>query len=497
MMADENQNSVPSEPTPVQEPAAETAEVEDFSTLLAEHEQSLQKKEFKRGMIVEGVIVQIGAEFAYVNIGAKAEASIPIAEITNPEDNKLMQNIGDTIKAKIIGFDQSGIKLSRSLRAGNIALEEAYRDGTAVKALVKATNKGGYELEIMGQRAFCPLSQFQREKLEDPNSVIGQSFEFKIIKYAKRGRDFVLSRTALLDEKKRLSHDEILSKLSVGMDIDGKIVSVQKYGAFVDLGGIEGLLHVSELSYHRVNDAQASLKPNQEIRVRIIGMDKNEKGKMKISLSTKCFEDDPFDAMADKLRVGQHITGTVVRIIDNLGAFVDLDGIEGLIHITEMNRHSNASDALKIGTPVDVVILYIDAEKHRIRLGLQSTDSSSWSAEPYKVGDQITGTVETITNFGIFVKLTPLLTALLPMSEIGESAKSVLDLKSGDEVSAKIIAIDPDKKRITLSVLAENESPRKRINADPHDNPHRESNGHKGKSMFGTFGDAFKSIIKK
>ena len=169
----------------------------------------MEQKSFTKGMIVEGVIVQIGSEFAYVNIGAKAEASIAVSELLNPEDGKLSHVVGDTIKAKVIGFEAGAIRLSRSLKAGNIALEEAYQSGCAVKALVKATNKGGFELEVMGQRAFCPLSQIQKGKVEDPNAFVGQSFDFKIIKYAKRGHDIVLSRTALLDEENRIKREDV------------------------------------------------------------------------------------------------------------------------------------------------------------------------------------------------------------------------------------------------------------------------------------------------
>ena len=228
MMADENQNSTTESTVESQVTSAPEAAEDDFSKLLAESEQSLEQKSFEKGMIVEGIIVQIGAEFAYVNIGAKAEASIAVSELLNPEDGKLTHVVGDTIKAKVVGFENGAIRLSRSNKVGNIALEEAFQSGCAVKALVKATNKGGFELEVMGQRAFCPLSQIQKGKVEDPNALVGQSFDFKIIKYAKRGHDIVLSRTALIDEEARMKRDEAMAKIEVGATLDGKVVSIKK-----------------------------------------------------------------------------------------------------------------------------------------------------------------------------------------------------------------------------------------------------------------------------
>lgn len=275
MMSDENQQTVQNQAS---DAVAPVEEVEDFSALLAENEQAMETKTFEKGMIVEGVIVQIGPEYAYVNIGAKAEASLPVSELLNPEDGKLTHVVGDTVKAKIIGRDASGIKLSRSMKAGNIALEEAYQTGCAVKALVKATNKGGFELEVMGQRAFCPLSQIQKGKVEDANAFVGQTLEFKVIKYAKRGHDIVLSHTALQDEENRIKREELMSKIEVGSVLDGKVVSIQDYGAFIDVGGLEGLVHVSEISHTHIKSPKEVLKVGQDVKVYVLAVE-SAKGK--------------------------------------------------------------------------------------------------------------------------------------------------------------------------------------------------------------------------
>ena len=517
MMADENQNSV-SESKVQENATAETAEVEDFSKMLAESEQSLEKKSFEKGMIVEGVIVQIGAEYAYVNIGAKAEASIPVSELLNPEDGKLINVVGDVIKAKVVGFDESGIKLSRSMKAGNIALEEAYQSGVAVKALVKATNKGGFELEVMGQRAFCPLSQIQKGKVEDPAAFVGQSFEFKVIKYAKRGHDIVLSRTALIDDENRMKREEAMAKIEVGAVLDGKVVSIQKYGAFVDVGGVEGLVHVSEISYQHVDNPKEVLSVGQDVKVSVIAIE-NVKGQQKLSLSMKRLEEDPFDSLVAGIEVGSKVSGKVVRNVEKIGSFVDLGGVEGLVHISELSwdrRKTNPDEIVKVGQQIDVTVLNIDREKHRISLSYKAPMTDPWATveSDYAVGQEVTGNVESVTNFGVFVKLAPRLTALLPMSEINDDLKGQLESIQGKSLTARVILIDANKKRITLSTRKEGEAaaprkraPRREENHDdqapreraPRNNKRdrEESNSYKDNASFGTFGDVLAGLKKK
>ncbi len=511
MMSDENQQSVVSEAS---ETAAGAEETEDFSALLAESEQTMETKTFEKGMIVEGVIVQIGPEYAYVNIGAKAEATLPVSELMNPEDGKLTHVVGDAIKAKIVGRDASGIKLSRSMRAGNIALEEAYRSGCAVKALVKATNKGGFELEAMGHRAFCPLSQIQKGKVEDPSAFVGQTLEFKVIKYAKRGHDVVLSHTALQDEENRLKREEILSKIEVGSVLDGKVSSIQDYGAFVDVGGIEGLVHVSEISHSRVKSPKEVLSVGQDVKVFVLAVD-SSKGKQKLSLSMKRLEADPFDSVAAHLEAGARVKGTVARNVDKIGSFVDLGGVEGLVHISELSwdrRITDPNDVVKVGQEIEVTVLGINREQHRISLSYKGASSDPWKTieETYSVGQEVTGTVDSVTNFGIFVKLAPRLTALLPMSELTDETRSLTESAPGTEITARVIAIDAARKRMTLSARPEGAAPAMRKRAprkDDRDDAPRaprserggrhEDSGYKDEAKFGTFGDVLAGLKKK
>jgi len=438
-------------------------EVEDFSKLLQEQEQSVGEKQFEKGMIVEGVIVQIGSESAYVNIGAKAEAVLPVAELMNPEDGKVSQVVGDTIKAKIVGFDGSCIKLSRSNKvAGSIALEEAFQSGMAVKARVKAVNKGGFELDVMGHRAFCPLSQIQKGKVENPEEFVGQSFDFKISKYAKKGRDIVLSRTALMDEENRMKREEIIATIKPGMVLDAKVVSLQDYGAFVDVGGVDGLVHVSEISYQRINHPKEVLSVGQDVKVTVLNVEESPKG-TKLSLSMKRLEEDPFSAQIADVKVGAHFTGKVVRTV-NFGAFVEIaPGVEGLVHVSELSWNRNnklrVEDVVKPGDTVEVSVLSVDPDSRRISLSCKSASENPWDNidKYFKVGDEVTGTVESVADFGIFVKLAHHITALLPKSEIGEATKALENAAKGDSVTAKIILIDADRKRVTLSTKAEGE----------------------------------------
>ncbi|MBQ9393920.1 MAG: S1 RNA-binding domain-containing protein [Proteobacteria bacterium] len=517
MMADENQNSATESAVETQVTSAPEAAEEDFSQLLAESNHTEQKT-FTQGMIVEGIIVQISAEYAYVNIGAKAEASIAVSELLNPEDNKLTHAVGDTIKAKIVGFENGAAKLSRTLKAGNFALEEAYQSGCAVKALVKATNKGGFELEVMGQRAFCPLSQIQKGKVEDPNALIGQSFDFKIIKYAKRGHDIVLSRTALLDDELRLKREEAMAKIEVGNVLDGKVVSLQQYGAFVDVGGVEGLVHVSEISHKHVGHPKEVLSVGQDVKVYVLAI-ADKDGKSKLSLSMKKLEADPFDTLCESILPGSKITGTVVRNVDKIGSFVDLGGVEGLVHISELtwDRHiTNPDDVVKVGDKIEVTVLGINAEKHRVSLSYKGQQVDPWAnaEENYPIGKEVTGKIDSVTNFGIFVKLAPRLTALLPMSELSEATRGWTEAAPGTEITAKVIAVDTAKKRLTLSTRDEsqaaparkprvkreetnkdNDAPRERAPRNKRDRD--DSSSYKDEARFGSLGDVLAGLKKK
>jgi len=502
-------------------------EVEDFSQLLKEQEQSVGEKTFEKGQIVEGVIVQIGSDAAYVNIGAKAEALLPVAELMNPEDGKVSHVVGDTIKAKIIGFDGSCIKLSRSNKVvGSIALEEAWHSGLAVKARVKAVIKGGFELDVHGHRAFCPLSQIQKGKVDNPEELVGQSFDFKIIKFEKKGRDLVLSRTALMADENNIKREEVLAKLKPGMVLDAKVVSLQDYGAFVDIGdGVDGLVHVSEISYQHINHPNELLKVGQEVKVVVLNVEekksdkKNARPTMKLSLSMKRLESDPFADALENIKVGAHLSGKVVRTT-KFGAFVELaPGVEGLVHVSELSwkRNARVEDVVKVGDTIEVSVLSVDPDSQRISLSCKSASENPWEVidNYYKVGQEVTGSVESTTDFGIFVKLEHGITALLPKSEIGEATKDVENSKKGDKLTAKIIVIDTDRKRVTLSTKAEGEkaaAPRRSPRPARHDDdqpreerrpredrrPRREnSESYDESASFNSFGSLFAGLKKK
>ncbi|MGI5830779.1 MAG: S1 RNA-binding domain-containing protein [Bradymonadia bacterium] len=500
--------------------SSEVESMEDFSELLEENESLLERKKCRVGQVVEGSIVQIGSEFVYVDIGAKSEACLPLAEILNPETGKLSQIVGDTIKARVVSVNQNGIHLSRSMRStGNYALEEAYHAGLAVKATVKGVNKGGYELSVMGQRAFCPLSQISKTFTQEPSEHIGKSYDFKIIKFSKKGRDIVLSRTALQDEERKQQRAELLEKLKVGAVLNGAVTSIHDYGVFVDLGGLDGLIHVSELSFKHVGNPKEFLSVGQEVMVYVLNIEESPKGP-KLSLSMKKLEQDPFIEAESWLVVGATVPG-IVRRNTKFGSFVELaPGIEGLVHISELSwdrSFKRVDDVVKVGQNVQVSILSIDLEERRIGLSLKDTTPNPWddAAERYPVGTPLTGIVERIADFGIFVKIEPGLVALLPLSEIGAQTQELRRANVGDTVEAHVIAVDTERLRLTLSTKAEGEEspapskkPARRYNDDAprqrRDN--RDSRDRRGakseeyrevKGSFASFGDVFSELKKK
>lgn len=508
--------------------AGNEVEVEDFSQLLKEQEQAVGGKTFEKGQIVEGVIVQIGSEAAYVNIGAKSEAMIPVAELLDPEEGKVSHVVGEMIKAKVIGFDGSCIKLSRSNKVvGSIALEEAWQAGLCVKARVKAVIKGGFELDVFGHRAFCPLSQIQKGKVENPEALVGQSFDFKIIKFAKKGRDLVLSRTALMADESNVKREEALAKLEPGMVLDAKVVSLQDYGAFVDIGdGVDGLVHVSEISYGHIKHPNEVLQVGQEVKVVVLNVEekkdaskKNARPTMKLSLSMKRLESDPFTEAFENIKPGARLSGKVVRTT-NFGAFVELaPGIEGLAHVSELGwkRNARVEDFVKVGDTIEVIVLSVDADARRISLSCKGASENPWTVidKYYQVGQEVTGSVESTTDFGVFVKLEHGITALLPKSEVGEASKDVENAKKGDALTAKIIVIDPERKRVTLSTKAEGEksaAPRRAPRSARYDDeqPREErrpredrrsrrdnSESYDESASFNSFGSLFAGLKKK
>lgn len=342
-------------------------EEEDFATMF---EASAQAKRIDKGQTIEGTIVSIGAEVALVDVGGKSEATIDVAELKD-EAGDLEVALGDRIQALVVST-AGGLTLSRRLARGAATarqLEDAFRAGLPVEGKVERAVKGGYEVRIARQRAFCPISQIDIGRNTDPAQHEGRVYQFRIIEY-KDSKNFVVSRRALLEEQQRAEAAEIRDSIVEGAVITGRVASVREFGAFIDLGGgVQGLLHVSEMGWSRVSDSLQVVKPGDEITVKVLRVDAN---KQKIALGLKQLMTDPWLKVRDTYVAGQICTGRITRVAE-FGAFVELEpGIEGLIPVSESGvaRDGDVKKAFPIGNTIEVVVLDVDADARRIRLSV-------------------------------------------------------------------------------------------------------------------------------
>jgi small subunit ribosomal protein S1 len=347
---------------------------EDFAAMF---EASLQAKRIGRGQTIEGTIVAIGPEVALVDVGSKGEAAIEIAELKDA-DGTLEVAVGDRIQATVVSTT-GGLTLSRKLVRGAATqrqLEDAYRSGLPVEGKVEKAVKGGYEVRIAGQRGFCPFSQIDIIRTEPPAHE-GRVYQFRIIEYKEGGRNLVVSRRVLLEEEQRVNAAEVRRNIFVGAVITGRVASVRDFGAFVELGGgVQGLLHVSEMGWSRVSDPSQVVKAGDEITVQVLRVDE---GQQKISLGLKQLTADPWSKVQDTYGIGQVVTGRVTRLAE-FGAFVELEpGVEALAHVSTFapaGRSEEWSKLVAIGTTAVFEILSIDMEKKRLGVALVPEGSS-------------------------------------------------------------------------------------------------------------------------
>jgi small subunit ribosomal protein S1 len=430
---------------------------EDFASMF---EASLQATRVARGQTVEGTIVAIGRDVAFVNIGGKGEAQIEIAELKNDEGD-LEVAVGDRIQATVISTE-GGLTLSRKLVRGAATvrqLEDAFRAGLPVEGKVEQPVKGGYEVRIAGQRAFCPMSQIDIVRNTNPAEHVGRVYPFRIIEYKESGRNLVVSRRALLEEEQRASAAEIRRSIVVGAVLTGRVTSVREFGAFVDLGGgIQGLLHASEMGWSRVSDTSQVVTPGEAITVKVLRVDDETQ---KIALGLKQLTADPWSTVDTAYEVGQVRTGRVTRLAE-FGAFVELEpGIEGLAHVSTFapTGHSKGwSRSVPVGLTAPFEILSIDREKRRIGVALVEEPSArADGAAPQEAGlvpgARLTGKVERHEKYGVFVFLAPGRTGLMPLSETGIARESDVAkaFPVGSDVEVVVLEVDPSGRRIRVS----------------------------------------------
>ena len=429
------------------------SDTEDFATLFA-RESARQVLEV--GQVVKGRVIQITAESVFVDVGGKGEAWIERAELTNDE-GQLRVAVGDEVEATVVSAGDE-VRLSHKLRQGaqaRQALAVAAQTGIPVEGKVAGVIKGGYEVTVGGLRAFCPLSQMDMRRSETPDEYVGRVLEFRVTTFGDNGRNLVLSRRRLLEERAAEAAEETRKKLLPGAVLTGTVSSLADFGAFVDLGGVQGLVPISEISHARVNRPGDRLSLGESVTVKVLRVDP-EKGR--ISLSLKALEGDPWAAVAGRLRERQILRARAVRATD-FGVFVELlPGVDGLLHISEIPRSRQGAirEATTAGgAELTVMIVGIDREKRRIALALapEGAEPGEEMESSVQVGAVLTGTVERLESFGIIARLGPGQTGLVPLAEIGlpRGADLRKSFPVGATIKVLVLTIEEGGRRIRLS----------------------------------------------
>jgi small subunit ribosomal protein S1 len=439
---------------------------EDFAALF---EASAQARQYAKGQTIEGTIVAIGPEFAFVNVGGKGEAAIEVEELKDA-DGVIEVQVGDRIKAIVVSTT-GGLTLSRKgvrSAATQRELSDAYQAGLAVEGKVERAVKGGYEVRVARERAFCPMSQMDIVRTADPAIHEGRVYTFRIIEFKNGGKDLVLSRRSVLEDEQRVLAAEARRSIVAGAVLSGRVTSVRDFGAFVDLGGgVQGLLHVSEMGWSRVSDPSQVVKPGETITVKVLRVDEDTQ---KIALGLKQLSDDPWSTVGTNYEVGQVRTGRVTRVAD-FGAFIELEpGIEALAHASTFSptgQRDGWSRTIAPGTTGAFEILSIDPEHRRIGVALlepgssraEGATSSSSEIAPgarssaIAPGARVTGKVERHEKFGVFVFLAPGRVGLMPLGETGlaREADVAKAFPVGSDVEVMVLEVDPEGRRIRLS----------------------------------------------
>jgi small subunit ribosomal protein S1 len=438
------------------EAAPEEADLKQMSEL---YEESLRR--VQEGEVVKGRIVSLTKDYVMVDIGYKSEGQIPIAEFTTP-DGQITAQVGDQVEALLESReDEEGPLLLSKNKASRIKIWEeisyAYHNDGVVEGEIVAKVKGGLSVDLGGILAFLPGSQVDLAPVRNPDSYIGQRFTFNVLKFNRKRRNVVLSRRTLLEKVKNEAKATLLATLEEGKVVEGVVKNITDYGVFVDLGGLDGLLHITDLSYGRIRHPSDLFKVGQTITVKVLSFDRE---KERISLGLKQLQPDPWTLVKEKYPIGARVTGKVVSLTD-YGAFVELEpGVEGLIHISEMSwtrkiRHPN--QILSAGDIVEVVVLEVEPERKRISLSLKQVEPNPWEVigEKYPVGSVIEGKIKNITDFGIFIGIDEGIDGLVHISDISwtKRFKHPSEVyKKGQTVQAKVLQIDKENERFSLSI---------------------------------------------
>jgi small subunit ribosomal protein S1 len=410
---------------------------------------------------IRGPIISVGKESLFVDTGTKIDGVVDKAELLD-ENGHLPYKEGDTLELYVVSIRGDEIRLSKAMTgAGSInAIEEAFRNAIPVEGKVKSQIKGGYQVDIMQKRAFCPISQMDLKFQENPEEHVGKTYQFLITQFEEKGKNIVLSRRDLLKKEQEKALKKFIEGLKVGDQVPGRVTRLMPYGAFVELfPGLEGMVHLSEISWSRVEKAEDVLAPQSPVTVKVLGIEPGQKpGSFKISLSVKQVTSDPWESAGEKFRIGEKVKGKVTRCT-KFGAFVEISpGVEGLVHLSEMSyrkRVTRPEEVVKAGDLVPVVIKEMDLGKRRISLSIKDAEGDPWIdvEERYREGQMIEGVVEKKERFGYFVAVEPGVTGLLPISRIKASPKpSQLEkLREGDRVNVIIDEINLEDRKMSLA----------------------------------------------
>jgi small subunit ribosomal protein S1 len=438
---------------------------ESFAALF---EESLKTVEMQPGSIVTGIVVDIDSDWVTVHAGLKSEGVIPRSQFAN-EAGELELNIGDEVRVALEaledGFGETKLSREKARRAESWAeLEAAFEAGETVKGIINGKVKGGFTVDLNEVRAFLPGSLVDIRPIREPVHLEGKELEFKVIKLDQKRNNVVVSRRAVMEKENSADREKLLATLEEGMSIQGIVKNLTDYGAFVDLGGVDGLLHITDMAWKRIKHPSEIVAIGDEIEVKVLKFDRD---KNRVSLGLKQLGEDPWGAIKDRYPENSKVKARITNLTD-YGCFAEIEeGIEGLVHVSEMdwtNKNVHPSKIVQVGDEVDVMILDVDEERRRISLGMKQCVANPWEefAATNAKGTKISGTIKSITDFGIFLGLDGGIDGLVHLSDIswnetGEEA--VRAYKKGDEIETVILSIDPERERISLGI--------KQLESDP------------------------------
>ncbi len=439
---------------------------ESFAELFEASQTDLAK--LKPGAIVTGTVVQVRTDVVVINAGLKSEGIVPIEQFRN-DDGEIDVAEGDTVKVALDalenGFGETVLSREKAKRAMVWdELEEAMENDETVTGKISGKVKGGFTVDIKDVRAFLPGSLVDVRPVRDPAYLEGKELEFKLIKLDRKRNNVVVSRRAVVESEHSEEREALMEKLVEGAVLPGVVKNLTDYGAFVDLGGIDGLLHITDMAWKRVRHPSEVVEVGQELEVRVLKYDRERN---RVSLGLKQLGEDPWDNISRRYPSNTRVFGKVSNVTD-YGAFVEIEpGVEGLVHVSEMdwtNKNVNPAKVCQVGDDVEVMVLDVDEERRRISLGMKQVTSNPWEtfAAIHKKGDKVEGQIKSITDFGVFIGLDGGIDGLVHLSDMSwntDGEDLARELKKGDTLQAVVLAVDPERERISLGVKQMEQDP--------------------------------------